>query len=223
MSGLSKSTVDKIRDAFVYAHEIWKSIEGWPTCTIYKPILYNSPRLGSGEIHGITIAERQKEIEWDQRQTGKVATGGVEDIYADITFIFYNYKLPDLDYRIAIGQFIESLMNTTTGKGGYGPVCPQCNGYGRKVSNELINGSYITVTPEEVWNNPYGDTNQCGYCGGLGLDIHDERVKFYGVLRHRPDERMVEWEYDMYLLPDERHLITSSMKESYDDDSYVTE
>ena len=212
MKGLTKRDVDKIRDAFIEAHDIFKSLEGWPTCSIYRIITHNSTRYGRNDIFAIEIDQINKEVEWDRRQMSKVGVAWVEDSA-------YNYKLPDLDYRIAIGQFIPELMDPDTGKGGYGPLCPECAGYGKRT---YIEESDTSINPSTVWDNKHGDSAQCGYCGGLGLDIHDERIKFYKVLRERPDERMVEWEYDTYLLSDEASSIASVIKTSYDNDAYAT-
>lgn len=201
IKGLSEKTVNKIRKAELGGHEIFKSIGGWPTCTIYRPVRKDSARGNEGELIGIEFVVVHREVEYDQDQITTTAVSGVERHAADITFTFYDFFIPDGEYHIIFGSWYEDKVNPTTGKGGWGPKCPKCLGYGQMTSDNT--GKMF----EYRWNNPHGSMQQCGYCMGTGFDIYSPDIHVYGILRRREDPRMGEAEYDCYLLDGELRLL----------------
>jgi hypothetical protein len=206
IKGLSELNVGKIRKAYLLGHEIFKSISGWPTCTIYRPVRRDSARGNEGEVIGIEYVIVHKEVEFDMDQITTTAVAGVERRAADITFTFYDFFIPDGDYHIAFGEWEENIVSTT-GKGRWGPKCPICSGYGKYVSG--VNWLKIK---DYLWNNPHGDVKQCGYCMGVGFDIHSSKMHFYAILRRREDIRMGEAEYDCYSLEGELNLLAMGNK-----------
>jgi len=201
--GLKEGTVNKIGDAFRLGHEIFKSLDGWPYCTIYRLNAEEGARDGDGKVKGIEILSRFRSCEADNDQLSITAAAGVEQEAYDITFTFYDFIIPNKSYRIVFGEWVEDQEpldpdSETPEKEKFGPRCPRCNGTG-----------IITDDESGKWNNPDGVSNQCSYCGGLGFDIYDIRVHFYGLLRVRATRRMGEFEVDCYSLNNENMRIAS--------------
>jgi hypothetical protein len=186
MPVFTEADVDGIKEAFEFAHEAFRDIQGRPECSVFKIEYIDGARGGDGSAFGITIDVINQITEWDMRQLTKVGAMSQEVPAYDITFEFhYGYVIPDKGsgYFIAVGVWLDET-ETMDSTAHYGPLCPTCLG----------EGTHET----EYWVNAFGDDHQCNHCGGIGLDVYDERVKVYKILRERPDERMREVVYECY-------------------------
>jgi hypothetical protein len=199
INGLKERDVTKIREAFWYADGIFRSLEGWPYCTIYQLYIRDSARDGEGSMYGIKVYNKFIAVEFDSDQTTRVGVAGTEKEVNDIVLTFYGTKVPNLGVHICMGMWLEDqeLNVTNPERHRFGPLCPKCNGG--------------TGTG---WTNPITNVVTCDYCGGLGWDIHDDRMKFYGILRDNDDERIDEHEYTCYHLDKENIQIMSIIDDS---------
>jgi hypothetical protein len=198
--GLTENTVDKINKAFHLSHTIFKSLAGWPTCTVYRLVTAEGARSGEGNVLGIEFLAQVIECEYDQKYDNRVAVAGVERMARDISFTFYDFKIPDNDYRIVFGHYTGTANRDSNGKNAWGPYCPKCLGYG--VRNN-INQNIIGTT----WINPNGSNVQCGYCYGLCYDIMSDEVSFFMPKAIEPDSRFLESVYPCYALNNEVELL----------------
>jgi hypothetical protein len=194
--GLKESDVNRIKEAFEMGHEIFRSLEGWPTCTVFKLINSDSSKGGDGKIIGIEFFARLQAVEFDEDYAQTVATSAVQAIAINRSFEFhYGFTIPNygVDYHICIGDYnVEADA--------FGPKCPHCNGIGTHET--------------DFWNNPYGNDHQCAYCGGMGYDIYFDGVVFYKLRRFSSDDRMFEHSYTGYNVPNFNLVIAAAVSDA---------
>jgi hypothetical protein len=178
--GLKENEVDRIRVAFEEAHDIFMSLQGWPKCTIFRPVITDTAGGGDGKINAIEIYARQQEVEYDGDQLTYVGSASTQVRAYDITFEFhYDFAIPNdgEGYYIAFGIW---LADSAT----FGPLCPRCGGTG--------------VHSTDNWNNPLGSATQCAYCAGIGYDIYNDNMIIYKINKNQYDERMSERIYTCF-------------------------